>query len=96
MNAIAASTETFAAAVPTSLLSESGKVFYSGRNAFSPPASIYVLGVNLGGDLAYYKSGKLRPRAGRRPIAASSTEDRMLRSRDEQTGFSGTGLSTLR
>jgi len=36
--------------IPAELLPFSGKVFYSGRNAFSGPASLYVLGVNPGGD----------------------------------------------
>lgn len=37
-------------AVPRELMSRSGKVFYAGRNAFSAPAPLYVLGVNPGGD----------------------------------------------
>lgn len=46
--------ERFAALVPRALLQESGKVFYSGRQAFSSPARLYVLGVNPGGDPANY------------------------------------------
>jgi hypothetical protein len=46
--------ERFAALIPRSLLSESGKVFYSGRSAYSSPARLYVLGVNPGGDPATY------------------------------------------
>jgi uracil-DNA glycosylase family 4 len=38
------------AAIPDELLPRSGKVFYSGKNAFSSPAPIYVLGINPGGD----------------------------------------------
>jgi uracil-DNA glycosylase family 4 len=36
--------------IPSELLPRSGKVFYSGRLAFSAPSEIYVLGVNPGGD----------------------------------------------
>jgi hypothetical protein len=35
-------------------LHESGKVSYSGRNAYSSPARLYILGVNPGGDPAKY------------------------------------------
>ena len=45
--------QTFAAAVqaiPGELLTQSGKVFYSGRAAFSGQPSLYILGVNPGGD----------------------------------------------
>ena len=38
------------AVIPADLLLQSGKVFYSGRNAFSTVAVMYVLGVNPGGD----------------------------------------------
>jgi hypothetical protein len=48
----AAGIERFAALIPTSLLRESGKVFYSGRKAYSSAARLYVLGVNPGGDPA--------------------------------------------
>lgn len=41
--------EAFAERIPSSLLSRSGKVFYSGRNAFSARSALYVLGVNPGG-----------------------------------------------
>ena len=37
-------------AIPTSLLSQSGKVFYSGRAAFSKRSDLYILGLNPGGD----------------------------------------------
>ncbi len=37
-------------AIPASLLSQSGKVFYSGRAAFSGPSDLYILGLNPGGD----------------------------------------------
>lgn len=37
-------------AVPTHLLDESGAVFYSGRDAFSNPSPLYVLGLNPGGS----------------------------------------------
>lgn len=36
--------------IPKDLLSESGKVFYSGRSGFSSPCPLYVLGLNPGGD----------------------------------------------
>jgi hypothetical protein len=36
--------------IPTPLLSQSGKVFYSGRAAFSGPSDLYILGLNPGGD----------------------------------------------
>ena len=42
--------EAFAKLVPGELLQESGNVFYSGRDAFSAPASLYLLGLNPGGD----------------------------------------------
>lgn len=41
--------EAFAERIPPLLLSRSGKVFYSGRNAFSARSALYVLGVNPGG-----------------------------------------------
>lgn len=49
-----AAMERFAALIPRDLLPESGKVFYSGRKAYSSPARLYVLGVNPGGDPAKY------------------------------------------
>ena len=36
--------------IPESLRKKSGKVFYSGRNAFTGKKKIYVLGINPGGD----------------------------------------------
>jgi hypothetical protein len=36
--------------IPTPLLDRSGKVFYSGRGAFSGPSELYILGLNPGGD----------------------------------------------
>jgi hypothetical protein len=41
---------TFAAHIPSELHSHSGKVFYSGRLAWSTENVLYVLGVNPGGD----------------------------------------------
>ncbi|MBM3944702.1 MAG: hypothetical protein FJ317_04330 [SAR202 cluster bacterium] len=41
--------EAFAGKIPSRLLSQSGKVFYSGRNAFSVRSALYVLGINPGG-----------------------------------------------
>ena len=42
--------EELAARIPTGLLERSGKVFYSGRNAFSSTCPLYMLGVNPGGS----------------------------------------------
>jgi hypothetical protein len=42
--------EILASKICASLQRESGKVFYSGRVAFSEPSDLYVLGVNPGGD----------------------------------------------
>jgi len=36
--------------IPQYLLKESGKVFYSGRNAFKGKKKVYLLGINPGGD----------------------------------------------
>lgn len=36
--------------VPVHLLNESGSVFYSGRDAFSNPSRLYLLGLNPGGS----------------------------------------------
>jgi hypothetical protein len=36
--------------IPTELLYQSGKVFYSGRAAFFGPSDLYILGLNPGGD----------------------------------------------
>jgi hypothetical protein len=41
--------EDFAKLIPKKLLRQSGSVFYSGRNAFAAPASLYILGLNPGG-----------------------------------------------
>jgi hypothetical protein len=41
---------SFTEVVDPSLLDRSGSVFYSGREAFSKPAKIYVLGLNPGGS----------------------------------------------
>lgn len=38
------------AAIPKDLLARSGKVFYSGRRSFQNQTSLYILGVNPGGD----------------------------------------------
>ena len=48
------SIERFAAIVPKSLECESGKVFYSGRAAFSACSPLYILGANPGGDPTNY------------------------------------------
>lgn len=49
------SIDHFADLVPDTLRHESGKVFYSGRKAFSAAARLYVLGVNPGGDPENYR-----------------------------------------
>lgn len=36
--------------IKTDILTRSGSVFYSGRSAFSRPASLYLLGLNPGGS----------------------------------------------
>jgi hypothetical protein len=36
--------------IPASLLRQSGKVFYTGRGAFSAPNDVYILGLNPGGN----------------------------------------------
>jgi hypothetical protein len=36
--------------IPATLLGHSGRVFYSGRGAFSAPNDAYILGLNPGGD----------------------------------------------
>lgn len=41
--------EDFYALVPDSLREVSGKVFYSGRDAFGSPSPLYILGLNPGG-----------------------------------------------
>jgi len=42
--------EEFIQYIPKYLLKESGKVFYSGRNAFTGKKKVYLLGINPGGD----------------------------------------------
>ena len=42
--------DKFSTLIPQSLLATSGKVFYSGRAAFSAPSKLYMLGVNPGGS----------------------------------------------
>ena len=43
--------EEFAKLIPAGLNNLSGSVFYSGRNAFQGKKSLYVLGLNPGGDV---------------------------------------------
>jgi hypothetical protein len=50
MNPIAPIIAKLYGLVPASLFNRSGKVFYSGRQAFSTPAKLYVIGLNPGGD----------------------------------------------
>ncbi|MBX2822386.1 MAG: uracil-DNA glycosylase family protein [Rhodothermaceae bacterium] len=44
--------EEFAATIPPELKEHSGAVFYSGRGAFETQSSVYILGLNPGGDPA--------------------------------------------
>ena len=50
MKSTAAMLDEFFARVPLSLHRRSGKVFYTGRFAFSRPSKLYVVGLNPGGD----------------------------------------------
>ena len=50
MNSSPSTIELLCNRIPDELRSQSGKVFYSGRAAFEVPASLYVLGMNPGGD----------------------------------------------
>lgn len=54
MTTVRVSFHQFVDLVPPSLQDESGKVFYSGRSAFCRSATLYVLGVNPGGDPSDY------------------------------------------
>jgi hypothetical protein len=47
-------------AIPSALLDRSGKVFYSGREAFIDPAPIYILGANPGGAPELHADETLR------------------------------------
>ena len=42
--------EEFAEKIPSRFMEMSGSVFYSGRDAFSAPCDLYVLGLNPGGN----------------------------------------------
>src|SRR4051794_12575243 len=44
--------EAFTPTIPSTLFARSGKVFYAGRDAFSAPSPLYVLGINPGGNPA--------------------------------------------
>ena len=50
MNTLTSSWDAIKHAIPAELLDKSGKVFYSGRAAFSGKKSLYILGLNPGGD----------------------------------------------
>ena len=52
--------ELFASQIPSDVFDESGKVFYSGLEAFSKPSELYVLGVNPGGDPKNYAQETVR------------------------------------
>ncbi len=50
MNTSNVGIESFVPLIPTELAHESGKVFYSGRAAFSGKAPLYIVGINPGGN----------------------------------------------
>ena len=52
--------ENFYALVPDSLREVSGKVFYSGRDAFGSPSPLYILGLNPGGSPEDYPDETVR------------------------------------
>jgi hypothetical protein len=52
--------DTIRACIPGNILDESGKVFYSGRAAFSSPAQLYILGLNPGGAPGAHEQETLR------------------------------------
>ena len=60
MNALPHGLDQFVAKIPSSILDESGKVFYSGRDTFSKPSPLYILGVNPGGDPANHLTETVR------------------------------------
>ena len=51
--------DDLATLIPEQLLDQSGKVFYSGRAAFTKTSPLYLLGINPGGDPAS-ESGTIR------------------------------------
>lgn len=60
MSSLPIGIELFVSSVPSSILDESGKVFYSGHDAFAKPSPLYILGVNPGGDPANYLAETVR------------------------------------
>ena len=60
MSTLPVTIEELAEQIPAGLLMRSGKVFYSGRNAFSAPSALYVLGVNPGGDPSQHEAETVR------------------------------------
>lgn len=52
--------EDLASHIPAHLLDRSGKVFYTGRDAFSAQRPIYMLGVNPGGSPDRYAETGVR------------------------------------
>jgi hypothetical protein len=60
MGATSISIEMFASQIPASVLAESGKVFYSGQDAFARQSPLYILGANPGGDPANYAQETVR------------------------------------
>lgn len=52
--------EEFAKLIPETLMDISGRVFYSGRQAFESQSDLYILGINPGGDHAVYSEATVR------------------------------------
>ena len=52
--------EDFAKLIPESLMDISGRVFYSGRQAFESRSDMYILGINPGGDHGVYSEETVR------------------------------------
>ena len=50
----------FAEFIPESMRHLNGRVFYSGREAFSSPSRLYVLGINPGGDPKRHQADTVR------------------------------------
>ncbi|MEY9895596.1 hypothetical protein ABIA35_005982 [Catenulispora sp. MAP12-49] len=71
--------DRFAALVPGELAGVSGRVFYSGRDAFSSMSPLYLLGLNPGGDPDAYRTETI----GRHPAEVASHPGNWSAYRDE-------------
>lgn len=76
------SIERFAALIPNEVTTRSGVVFYSGRDAFSSPSPLYLLGLNPGGD-ADVIGGTIKHHL---EVALRDEPDNWSRYRDEPWG----------